>query len=166
MTGVIIMYLNTHDKVLHPFFSERDHVWEDTAEVAENITEDQEEGFSARSEDQISEEVNASCCSEKRIFLKILKFFPEARIRLPGDILYWVCTHPSFHEQNGWAVQLVGKIRWGGSPWSFRSKRSSRCDAGQAEGRRLGKGVLGCQAREGGIEFPKNLIKFDKNKII
>ena len=65
------MYLNTHDEVLHPLFAEGNHVGENAAEVAENITEDQEEGFCARSEDEISEEVDASCCSKKRIFLKI-----------------------------------------------------------------------------------------------
>ena len=59
------MYLNAHDEVLHPLFAEGDHVGEDSAEVAENIAEDQEEGFSARCEDQISEKVDASSCSEK-----------------------------------------------------------------------------------------------------
>lgn len=69
--ALLIFNLNTHDEVLHPLFAEGNHVGEDAAEVAENITEDKEEGFCARSEDKISEEVNASCCSEERIFLEI-----------------------------------------------------------------------------------------------
>ena len=63
--------LNAHNKVFHPLFSEGDHVRKNPAEVAKDITEDQEEGFGVGGQDQISEEVDTSCCSEERVFLEL-----------------------------------------------------------------------------------------------